>query len=145
MSLAYRTLLTETKAARRGGASFNVSPAPGQAPGRAGRSRRDGTVKVSGGTLKVRKGDYVTRYGDGSRGVVRGDIFKDTYSKVGRGSYAKNPKVRLSARVATRNQTVRTIEGPVKARRGDVIMRGTRGERWPMAADKFHSRYRVHF
>lgn len=149
MSLAFRNLvLLEAKARGAGRGSrggFAVSPMPGQAPVRATRARRDGTVAVQGGTLSHRRGDMITRYGDGSRGVVRGDIFKDTYRKVGRGKYAKNPDVTLRATIAKRNQTVRTLEGPVKARRGDVIMTGTRGERWSMGYDKFKTRYRTHF
>lgn len=40
-------------------------------------------VAVCGGTLVGEAGDWVIDYGDGSRGVVRGDIFADTYDVVG--------------------------------------------------------------
>lgn len=141
----------EVKAGRGGKAKrardeFDVSPLSGGAPVKAERAKGRGHVlTASGAKLRHRKGDYITTYSDGGRAVVRGDIFKGTYRKVGKGTYAKRTNVKLRARIAKRDTTVRTLEGPVRARAGDVIMRGTRGERWPIAKEKFHTRYGVRF
>lgn len=144
MSLALRTL--ELKAAKRAReTSFAVSPNPGATvSGR--RARGDGVITTAqGAKLKHRRGDMILTYGPGDHAVFRGAIFKDTYKRVGRGKYQKRSDITLSAAVAKRGRTIRTLEGPVKAKRGDVIMTGLHGERWPIPRDKFTSKYRVHF
>lgn len=143
----------EVKAGRSSGGKrraprgeFVVSPQPGGAPVQATRAKGPGKVMTANGKpLRHRKGDFITSYADGGKAVVRGDIFRRTYRKVGKGSYAKRTDVSVRASIAKRDQIVRTLEGPQPAKRGDIIMRGTAGERWPVAAGKFHSRYRVHF
>lgn len=112
----------------------------------ARRATSEGAVTTSSGAkLKYKPGDMIVTYGPGDQAVVRGDIFRDTYRKVGPGQYAKREGVKMRAAVAKRARNVRTLEGPARAEEGDVIMRGTRGERWPVPRDKFNSKYNVHF
>lgn len=102
----------------------------------------DGTVPTSwGGDLRFRKGkDYVLQYGPNDFGVVRADIFADTYKRT-RGGYVKNPKVNLQYFIADREMHIRTLEGVVLAKPGDHVMVGTRGEMWPVRPDKFRAKY----
>lgn len=125
---------------------FKVSPNPSGATVSAERATSAGTITTpEGHKLRHRPGDMIVTYGPGDRAVVRGDIFRDTYRRVGAGQYAKKANVTMRASVANEPRTVRTLEGPARAERGDVIMRGTRGERWPVKPDKFGKKYRVHF
>jgi hypothetical protein len=38
---------------------------------------------------------------------------------------------------------VATLEGPVPTRVGEVILTGTRGERWPMSRERFERTYEI--
>ena len=61
-----------------------------------------------------------------------------------RPAFVTNKKpIPLSFRVAQSDVTVNTKEGPVKARKGDFIMTGTKGENWPIPEDKFRQTYDV--
>lgn len=154
MSLALRNL--EVKAGRSGGRGsraskpgrgwFEVSTVAG-APIKVQRARGDGFVTTAGGAkLRHRRGDMIAHYGRNDRGVIRRDIFRSTYEKApGRGQYRKRGGVAMHARVVTKPRNVRTLEGRAHANRGDVEVRGTRGERWPVSRDKFGGKYRVHF
>lgn len=131
---------------KRRDTEFDVSTKSGGSPVSARRASKAGTVTTGGGaTLKYKPGDMIVTYGPGDQAVVRADIFRDTYRKVGPGQYVKRGGVKMRASVAKSARDVETLEGPARARRGDVIMRGTRGERWPIRRDKFHGKYDVHF
>jgi len=49
----------------------------------------------------------------------------------------------LDYRIANNDETIKTKEGPVKARKGDSIMTGTKGENWPIPSDKFKQTYDI--
>ena len=58
---------------------------------------RNGHVTTSwGARLRHRRGkDMITTYGPGDQGVVRGDIFKDTYVPAGAGTYVRCSRIKL--------------------------------------------------
>ena len=49
--------------------------------------------------------------------------------------------VRLHYEIAALDHVVETLEGPVPARAGDMILTGTRGERWPITRERFEQTY----
>ena len=49
----------------------------------------------------------------------------------------------LEFRVAEQPETIQTLEGTVEAPAGAYIMTGTKGENWPIPADKFKETYDV--
>jgi len=49
----------------------------------------------------------------------------------------------LQFRIAEQPETIQTKEGPVKAPVGSYIMTGTKGENWPIPADKFKETYDI--
>ena len=55
---------------------------------------------------------------------------------------AKKP-IPLDFRYAEQKEVVQTKEGPVNASPGDAIMTGTKGENWPIPAEKFKQTYDV--
>lgn len=48
---------------------------------------------------------------------------------------------RVEVRFAATNGVVQTLEGPVAYEAGDALLRGARGERWPIRRDVFSRRY----
>jgi hypothetical protein len=54
----------------------------------------------------------------------------------------KKPIV-LDAEVATEDGEIETLEGTHAYKKGDVIMTGTRGERWPVKREIFDETYDV--
>jgi len=55
---------------------------------------------------------------------------------------AKKP-IPLDFRYAEDSETIQTKEGPVNASSGDAIMTGTKGESWPIPAEKFKQTYDI--
>lgn len=51
--------------------------------------------------------------------------------------------IALQFRIAEEPEIVHTLEGPVKAPTGAYIMTGTKGENWPVPADKFKETYNI--
>jgi hypothetical protein len=49
----------------------------------------------------------------------------------------------LDAEVATADGEIETLEGTHAYRKGDVIMTGTRGERWPVKREIFAETYDI--
>jgi len=49
----------------------------------------------------------------------------------------------LQFRIAEQPETIQTLEGPVQAPVGSYIMTGTKGENWPIPADKFEETYDI--
>jgi len=49
----------------------------------------------------------------------------------------------LQYRIAAQPETIETLEGPVEAPAGAYIMTGTKGENWPIPADKFEETYDI--
>ena len=92
----------------------------------------------SGHEMRAGSGDWVVE-DDGARWSVRDDIFRATYEYVDGRSWRRTGFV--SARPARPNETVDTLEGTAAADSGGWIVRGERGEFWPVSADEFRRRY----
>lgn len=54
----------------------------------------------------------------------------------------KKPIV-LDAEVAQEDKIIHTLEGDMKARKGDVIITGVNGEQYPVARDIFDKTYDI--
>lgn len=92
----------------------------------------------SGHTMRGDAGDWAVAE-DGKVWSVRDDIFCDTYEPAGEGRWQR--KGRVQARPAQPGETVNTLEGPTTASDGDWIVRGERGEQWPVPGPEFARRY----
>lgn len=92
----------------------------------------------SGHPMRADAGDWAVAE-DGKVWSVRDDIFRDTYEPAGPGRWQR--KGRVQARPAQPGETVDTLEGPNTASDGDWIVRGERGEQWPVPAAEFARRY----
>lgn len=92
----------------------------------------------SGHTMRGDAGDWAVAE-DGKVWSVRDDIFCDTYEPAGEGRWQR--KGRVQARPAQPGETVNTLEGTTTASDGDWIVRGERGEQWPVPGPEFARRY----
>ncbi|MDT7765706.1 MAG: hypothetical protein QOC63_5126 [Mycobacterium sp.] len=77
--------------------------------------------------------------GNGGNGGAGGDIFRATYERVGEGLWRRTGFV--SARPASNGEDVSTLDGTTVAAQGAWIVRGERGEQWPVSAEEFARRY----
>lgn len=92
----------------------------------------------SGHTMHADAGDWAIHV-DGKTWSVRDDIFRDSYQPAGEGRW--RGKGLVQARPAQPGETIHTLEGPTTAAEGDWVLRGTRGEQWPVPGDEFARRY----
>ena len=65
------------------------------------------------------------------------DIYKED-SQVKK--YRKKPII-VEAYIATKEEDIKTLEGTMKADKGDYVITGIRGERYPCKPDIFHETY----
>lgn len=65
------------------------------------------------------------------------DIYKED-SQVKK--YRKKPII-VEAYIATKEEYIKTLEGTMKADKGDYVITGIRGERYPCKPDIFHETY----
>ena len=56
---------------------------------------------------------------------------------------AMKKPVRLKFQIAPADELIQTLEGPVPAQAGDVILTGTKNERWPIRPERFEQTYVV--
>lgn len=111
-------------------------------PVRAWLAEGDAHVETRGGVLVARGGaDYIVAYEDGSRAVVRGDIFERTYKPIGAGAFEKRTDIVFSYFILDRDAIIETLEGPQRAKRGDWVMEGVAGELWPVPRAKVREKY----
>lgn len=103
----------------------------------------DGEITTAwGAKLHYRAGrDMIVGEAQNDARPVRADIFEATYRQTEDGSWVKRSDVPLGFVVASRNQTIQTLEGPVEAKKGDHILIGAIGEMWPVKPEKFAQRY----
>jgi hypothetical protein len=105
-------------------------------------AREDDIVTLGGGDLQACAGrDMIVEYEDGDRAVIRKDIFKHTYKRVGAGRYRKRTDITLRYFEATHPVCVKTLEGLQDAEPGDWIMQGMAGELWPIGHAEAEARY----
>jgi hypothetical protein len=93
----------------------------------------------SGHEMRAGPGDWRVHDDGGRSWSVRDDIFRATYERVGEGTWRRTGFV--SARPARNGEDVPTLEGTAAAGCGDWIVRGERGEQWPVSAEDFARRY----
>lgn len=115
------------------------------------RYRRSGTVLAdqrhepwtwttsSGETMRANAGDWAVEGGDGQIRSVADDIFRATHTQESGRRWRRCGEV--EARPARHGEVIRTLEGPAKASDGDWVVRGTKGEMWPVPAAEFTSGY----
>jgi hypothetical protein len=95
----------------------------------------------TGETLAGSAGDWEVRESTGGASwSVRDDIFHDTYEQVDGAQWRRRGT--FMARRAQPGEQIQTEEGPVTAANGDWVVRGARGEEWPVPAERFAERYR---
>lgn len=105
----------------------------------AKRHRRRWTwITASGRTAHGAAGDWEVSDGDRSW-PVHDHAFRESYERR-RGNQWQR-KGTVLARPARAGETIRTLEGPVTAAEGEWVIRGNRGEQWPVSADEFRRRY----
>lgn len=85
---------------------------------------------------------YVVDYDNGSRQVVRRDIFERTYRKVREGVFRKKTDIRYRAAILQAPLNVETLEGVRAAHAGDWVMIGVADEVWPVPADEAKRKYK---
>ena len=87
-------------------------------------------------------GDWIVT---GIRGEVypcKPDVFADTFDPLpDAAGWFRKRQVVVGAVRAAEATVVQTLEGPARAERGDWVVTGTRGERWPVKADAFAELY----
>lgn len=105
----------------------------------------DGSLTTKdGATQNYKKGDMRLSDKGGNVWTVKPAIFKEKYVKQDDGTWDKK-KMNLAYRIHTGDEpiTIKTLEGPVEANKGDVIITGTSGEEWPIPITRFHELYSV--
>jgi len=119
-----------------------VRPKALQKPVRARRAEADTRIDGPHGVLHARGGvDYIVVHAPGDQAVVRGEIFARTYEPLGGGLYRKRSDVVLRYFVLDHPAPIRTLEGVVKAKRGDWVMQGVTGELWPLSSQRGREKY----
>jgi hypothetical protein len=115
--------------------------------------RRTGTVTAeqrdiawtwtahSGQTMQAKAGDWAVRDATGDSWSVADGIFQGSYEVVDKAQKLWRRSGVVNARPARIAEAVQTLEGPVLAAPGDWVVKGTRGEKWPVPADLFAQRY----
>jgi hypothetical protein len=93
----------------------------------------------SGHEMRGGPGDWRVQDDGGRSWSVRDDIFRATHDRVDDQVWRRTGVV--SARPARDGENVPTLEGTAAAHRGGWIVRGERGEQWPVSADEFARRY----
>ena len=83
--------------------------------------------------LNKEEKEYLEQFDD----IPIGDIYKED-SQVKK--YRKKPII-VEAYVATKEESIKTLEGTMKADKGDYVITGIRGERYPCKPDIFKQTY----
>jgi len=93
----------------------------------------------SGDVMHAAAGDWLVHDSAGNRWSVRDEIFRDSYEHIDNGHWRRTGLV--FARPARDGETVDTLEGPVTVAEGAWIVKGERGEQWPVPPAQFARRY----
>jgi hypothetical protein len=123
---------------------------PGGPPG-AAEFRRIGTVRArrlharrpwtrrSGDELHGNAGDWRVVDDAGDERTVRDVVFRDSHAPLG-GDVWRRTGTFLAWQVSE-TLVLRTMEGRAVAQRGDWVVEGSRGERWPVTDSQFRRTY----
>ncbi len=93
----------------------------------------------SGEVMQAQPGDWVVTNDDGDERSVSASVFESSHEQIGPRRYRRSGTV--LARRAGDREVVHTLEGDVVANRGDWIVQGTGGERWPVPDEQFRGSY----
>jgi hypothetical protein len=93
----------------------------------------------SGHKMHARPGDWVVEDSGGRRWSARDDIFRATHERVDDLRWRRTGFV--LARPARGGERIETLEGPATAGDGAWVLRGERGEQWPVSSEEFALRY----
>ena len=95
----------------------------------------------SGHEMQAAPGDWMVRSESGQTWSVRDDIFRATYEALDDQHWRRTGFV--YARPARDGEELVTLEGTAAAGEGAWIVRGERGEQWPVSAEEFARRYEL--
>ena len=92
----------------------------------------------SGASMTAAAGDWVVHDG-GKTWSVRDDIFRSTHRHLSENHWRATGEVH--ARPARPGEAITTLEGVTRAGENDWVVRGARGEQWPVTREEFGHRY----
>lgn len=143
-NLGYRSVPKVTDSAQR-----QQSSSSGDSEWRRYRRRGEVTAEkrehpwtwttLSGEVMHAAPGDWAVVDNTAHERSVAADVFEATHRPVGPRRYERCGTV--SARRATGQELVQTLEGDVLAQPGDWIVRGAHGEQWPVRDEQFRAGY----
>ncbi len=128
-----------------------IAVLPDDGPGHAAPFVRRGEVRAvrldaprvweaaNGAALRAEPGDWNISDEQGHERTVRDAEFRTSHEYLGGDRWARVGMIR--AWQVTEPTTVRTLEGPAVAAKGDWIAQGRNGERWPVPAGQFAETY----
>jgi hypothetical protein len=93
----------------------------------------------SGQEMQAQPGDWMVKDSGDLRWSVRDDIFRATHERVDGLCWRRTGFA--VARPAKRGDRIDTLEGPATAGEGAWVVKGERGEQWPVSAEEFARRY----
>lgn len=96
-------------------------------------------VSPSGEEMQARAGDWAVVDDEGRERSVAAGVFESTHEEVAPGRYRRSGDVQ--ARRVAEPEVVHTLEGDVLAGEGDWIVRGQKGEQWPVHDAQFRGSY----
>ena len=94
---------------------------------------------LAGEIMQAAPGDWSVVDDSGQERSVAAGVFESTHRQIGPRRYERCGTV--LARRASRPELVRTLEGDVTANEGDWIVKGVRGEQWPVRDEQFRVGY----
>jgi hypothetical protein len=94
---------------------------------------------TAGEVMTAQPGDWAVTDDAGSERSVAAGVFESTHEQVAPDRYRRSGTV--CARRATEQEVVSTLEGDVMANAGDWVVRGAKGEQWPVSDAKFRASY----
>ncbi|MHC9291255.1 RyR domain-containing protein [Mycobacterium sp. LTG2003] len=98
-------------------------------------------ISHTGDTMYAEAGDWEVSDDNGTTWSVNNERFAATYARVGEnGEWRRTGNV--LARLAVDGEIIETLEGPERAKSGDWVVKGERGEQWPVPPDDFAKNYR---
>lgn len=96
----------------------------------------------TGDTMRAEAGDWEVSDDNGTTWSVNNERFAATYERIGEnGQWRRTGNV--LARLAVDGEVIETLEGPERVTAGDWIVKGDRGEQWPVPPADFAMNYRA--
>jgi hypothetical protein len=93
----------------------------------------------TGEVMHAQPGDWAVINDQGDERSVAAEVFESTHQQIGPRRYRRSGTV--LARRATRREVIQTLEGDVVANKGDWVVQGQHGEKWPVPHEQFVDSY----